>query len=427
MTSPPLQTLAIEKVVSGGHGLARHEGRVVLVRGAITGEVVRARIQRTGKGGVLFADVAEVVEASPDRIEPVGDPRCGGLAFAHVRYARQLSLKRDMLIDALRRTGRITEVPAVAVMASPLDDWRLRARLHVADGRVGFFREGTHTLCVPPASQLPQAMQAAAQAVVEALPAAVRGGIGDVVVARSLASGEMAVHVELRDQARVPDWHGPLPVDVIGLTIARAGRREIGQVVGRPVFEEPLSTVCGRDVPGTLRWQPAAFFQANRFVLPFLVERVLDAMTDGPIVDLFAGVGLFGLCAAAAGHPDVCCVEGDEISGDTLRANAAAWPDHVEVRRTSVEAFVMEAGSRLDGASVIVDPPRTGLPPRVCDALCASSAARIVYVSCDAPTFARDARRLADAGYALRTLEAFDMFPLTAHLETLAVLEPSRR
>lgn len=426
MTVEPLQTLSIEKVVSGGHGLARHDGRVVLVRGAITGEVVRARIQRTGKGGVLFADVVDVVDASPDRIEPVGDPRCGGLAFAHVRYARQLALKREMLADALRRIGRFTDVPAVEVMASPQDDWRLRARLHVADGQVGFFREGTHVLCAPPASQLPSVMRAAAQAVVEVLPGAIRGGIADLVVARSLTSNETAVHVELRDQARVPEWQGPLPPGVAGLTVARAGRREIGQVVGQPVFEEPWSAVCGRQVGGTLQWQPAAFFQANRFVLPFLVQRVLDALRDGPIVDLFAGVGLFGLCADALGHPEVCCVEGDDISGDMLRANAEAGSGRVDVRRMSVEAFVADAAPRLDGATVIVDPPRTGLPPVVCDALCDGSAARIVYVSCDAPTFARDARRLRDAGYALRTLEAFDMFPLTAHLETIAVLEPSR-
>jgi tRNA/tmRNA/rRNA uracil-C5-methylase (TrmA/RlmC/RlmD family) len=419
----PLPTLTIERVVSGGHGLARHEGRVVLVRGAITGEVVHARVQRTGKGGVVFAEVADVVEASPDRIEPVGDPRCGGLAFAHVRYARQLVLKREMLVDALRRTGGVTDPPAVDVMASPQQDWRLRARLHVADGRVGFYREGTHTLCAPPVSQLPPNMVAAAQALVDALPSPVRAGISDLVVARSLASGDVAMHVDLHDRARVAAWQGPLPAGIVGLTVARAGRREIGQVIGHPVFEEPWSAVSGREVAGTLRWQPAAFFQANRYVLPFLVQRVLDALDDGPIVDLFAGVGLFGLGAAAVGHRNVTCVEGDDISGAMLRMNAETMPVQVAVRRTSVEAFVTEAQARLDGATVIVDPPRTGLPTRVREALCLASAARIVYVSCDAPTFARDLRRLREAGYTLCALQAFDMFPLTAHLETLAVLE----
>lgn len=423
MTSSGLQTLHIEKVVAGGHGLARHEGRIVLVRGAVPGEVVRARLERAGKGGVLFADVVEVVEASSDRIEPVGDPRCGGLAFAHVRYARQLGLKRDMLEDALRRTGRVTEVPPVDVMASPLEDWRLRARLHVAGGDVGFYREGTHTLCVPPVSQLPVRMREAARAVLGVLPAAVHDDIAGLVVAENVAATAITVHVDLREQARIPQWQATLPSDVVGLTMSRAGRRDIGQVSGSPVHAEPLRALTGRELEGALRWQAAGFFQANRFIVPFLVQCVLDAMGDGPVVDLFAGVGLFGVCAAAAGHGPVWCVEGDEISGDVLRMNAETSPGDLRVRRQSVESFVAEEAELLGDATVIVDPPRTGLPPKVCQALCDAPTRRIVYVSCDAPTFARDLRRLVEAGYVLQSLHAFDMFPLTAHLETLAVLE----
>lgn len=423
MTAVTLQTLEIEKVVAGGHGLARHDGRVVLVRGGIPGEVVRARVQRTGKGGVLFADVVEVVEASPDRIEPGGDPRCGGLAFAHVRYARQLTLKADMLRDALRRTGRLAEPPPFEVMASPLEGWRLRARMHVVAGQVGFFREGTHTLCRPPASQLASRLVEAAQATVQALPAAVHDGIASVVVAEDVAATRLAVHVELRDQARIPEWQAVLPEGVAGISVARSGRRDLGQVIGYPFLSEALAVLCGRPVEGTLAWQPGGFFQANRFVLPHLVQQVVGSLIDAPLVDLFAGVGLFGICAAATGHATVCCVEGDGISGEALQINAAPFAGRVDALRTSVESFVAGSASRLDGAVVVVDPPRTGLPPVVSAALCTASPARVVYVSCDSPTFARDLRRLAEAGYALRSLSAFDMFPFTAHLETLGVFE----
>lgn len=423
MNTSGLQMLHIEKIVPGGHGLARHDGRVVLVRGAIPGEVVRARLERTGKGGVLFAEVVEVDEASPDRIEPLGDARCGGLVFAHVRYARQLALKREMLEDALRRIGRLSDVPSMDVMASPLDDWRLRARLHVDGGEVGFFREGTHTLCVPPASQLPVRMREAARAMLHALPEAVHDGIAGLVVAENLASTAMTMHVELREQGRIPDWQAALPEGVVGATVSRAGRRDIGQAFGVPVHKESFSALTGRDSLGALGWQAAAFFQANRFILPFLVQRVLEALGDEPVVDLFAGVGLFGLSAAAAGHGPVACVEGDDISGDTLRMNATGFAHEVEVRRQSVESFVAEASTRLDEATVIVDPPRTGLSPVVCRALCEAAPRRIVYVSCDAPTFARDLRQFIEAGYGLRTLDAFDMFPLTGHLETLAIIE----
>jgi tRNA/tmRNA/rRNA uracil-C5-methylase (TrmA/RlmC/RlmD family) len=215
-------------------------------------------------------------------------------------------------------------------------------------------------------------------------------------------------------------------VGVIGLTMSRAARRDIGQAFGTPVFIEPLRALAGRDVDGTLGWQAAAFFQANRFIVPFLVQHVLQAIVTGPVVDLFAGVGLFGLCAAAAGHGPVWCVEGDEISGERLRGNAEASHDAVRARRQSVESFVAENVALLDGATVIVDPPRTGLSPKVCQALCDASARRIVYVSCDAATFSRDLRRLVETGYVLRGLDAFDMFPLTAHLETLAVFERDR-
>src|SRR5690606_29464361 len=103
----------IERIVPGAFGLARVDGRVLLVRGAIPGERVRVVVERAGKGGVQFGRVTDVIDASPDRVDPADDPRCGGLALSHVRYARQLQLKADMLADALRRTGRLHDVPDV--------------------------------------------------------------------------------------------------------------------------------------------------------------------------------------------------------------------------------------------------------------------------------------------------------------------------
>lgn len=422
MSHDALQTLMVEKVVPGGHGLARHDGRVVLVRGAIPGETVRARVQRTGKGGVIFADVVEVVDASADRIEPAADARCGGLAFAHVRYARQLQLKREMLSDALQRTARLADLPQVDVIASPVDGWRVRARLHVQEGQVGFYREGTHTLCTPPASQLPRRLAEAARAVLAAAPAEVRGAIAGLIIAEDTAATRLAAHLDLVPHARVREWEGPLPAGVSGVTVARAGRA-IAATAGDPGLIESVAALCKRDLPGDIRWQPGGFFQANRFIVPCLVEHVLASLADGPVIDLFAGVGLFGVCAAAAGSKAVWCVEGDEVSGGDLRQNAAPWDGRVQVRAQSVEDFVHTEAARLDGATLVVDPPRAGLSPRVCEALCRARGARLIYVSCDAATFARDLRRLHDAGYRLSRLEAYDMFPATAHLETLAVLD----
>ena len=141
-----LLTLDIEKAAAGGRMLARHQGRVVLVAGAIPGERVTARVERTERG-VAFADIVDVLSPSPDRRPVLADPRCGGNAFAHINYARQLLLKGQIIDDALRRIGRTSLPEPPAVEGSPERGYRMRARLHVRGGSIGFFREGTHHVC----------------------------------------------------------------------------------------------------------------------------------------------------------------------------------------------------------------------------------------------------------------------------------------
>ena len=147
-------TLTLDKAVAGGRTLARLDGRIVLVAGGIPGERVRVTMERTGKG-VAFARVVAIEEASPDRVTPDADPHCGGLAFAHVSYPRQLDLKRGIVEDAMGRIGRLRDLPTIDVVGSPVREWRIRARLHAQGRRVGFFREGTHSLCdAAPSGQL---------------------------------------------------------------------------------------------------------------------------------------------------------------------------------------------------------------------------------------------------------------------------------
>src|SRR5688572_19878884 len=140
-----LLTLDVEKPAAGGRMLARHHGRVVLVWGAIPGERITARVERIGKG-VAYADTADVLTASPDRRTDAGDWRCGGNVLAFVAYPRQLQLKGQIIQDALARIGRMP-IAVPDVIASPEAGYRMRARLHASNGRVGFYREGTHTLC----------------------------------------------------------------------------------------------------------------------------------------------------------------------------------------------------------------------------------------------------------------------------------------
>ena len=163
-----------------------------------------------------------------------------------------------------------------------------------------------------------------------------------------------------------------------------------------------------------------SFFQGNRFLLEPLVRHVVSHVGNGPVVDLYAGVGLFGLsCAAANGGP-VILVEGDLISSADLHRNAATFGDMVHVERRSVEAFVRSARF-AGGTTVIVDPPRTGMTRDAVQGIIRGGPVRVIYVSCDVATLARDARLLVDAGYELREVSGMDLFPNTAHIETIAV------
>jgi 23S rRNA (uracil1939-C5)-methyltransferase len=146
------------------------------------------------------------------------------------------------------------------------------------------------------------------------------------------------------------------------------------------------------------------------------------ADSDGPVVDLYAGVGLFAVTLAALGRRDVTAIENDPVSARDLLENAQPFGDAIRVERTPVEAFLAQRDTRRP-ATLIVDPPRTGMSRAAMTGILASDARRIVYVSCDVATLARDTRRLLDAGYTLASIEAVDMFPNTAHVEGVAVFD----
>jgi 23S rRNA (uracil1939-C5)-methyltransferase len=186
---------------------------------------------------------------------------------------------------------------------------------------------------------------------------------------------------------------------------------------GAPVITDTVRGVrLQRDV--------RAFFQGNRFLVEPLVEHVIARVPPGPVVELYAGVGLFGLSLAASGTSSVIAVEGDPVSGLDLQANAEPFSDRVRVERRSVEQFVALIRDRKEdvtGATMIVDPPRTGMSKEALAGAIGLHPVRIVYVSCDVATFARDARTLIDAGYELAELTGVDLFPNTAHVESVAV------
>jgi tRNA/tmRNA/rRNA uracil-C5-methylase (TrmA/RlmC/RlmD family) len=415
-----LLTLDIEKATAGGRMLARHQGQIVLVSGAIPGERVSARLERTGKG-VAFAEVVEVLSPSSDRRPITVDARCGGNVFAHVDYARQLRLKGDIIQDALARIGRLPIPEPPDVIGSPERGYRMRARLHVRDGRIGFYLEGTHQLCDAAATgQLLEGTAGWIAAAERTLATTRLTGVSAIELAENMAGDERACHLELAAGVD-PRALVALAAGLAGLSAQRADSAGIVCITGAPAVTD-LVRVGAADAPTVrLRRDVRSFFQGNRFLLEPLVQCVAGLVAPGPTIDLYAGVGLFGLSLAAAGKEPVTLVEGDPVSGADLEDNAKPFASRVTVARHKVETFLAGASpSHVAGATVIVDPPRTGLSKQATADMIRLSPPRVVYVSCDVATLARDTRALVDAGYRLDSLRGIDLFPNTAHVETVA-------
>ena len=418
--------LTIERPAVGGRMIGREAGRIVLVSGAIPGERVRARVEGVRRK-VLLASVEDVLDADPDRRPVDGDPACGGNVFAHVAYPRQLMIKRQIVADAFVRIGRLPAPVSLRIAPSPERGYRMRARLHLAGARLGFLREGSHHLCDAGATgQLASETIGVLEGVHRAFDAAGAAGIRAIEIVESVAGDQRLLHAWLdRGLSSTPPALGSL-VDIPGVTgvstaVGRAERPRI--VAGESEIVDSLSdllSIAGPAVP-VVRRHAAAFFQSNRPLLGALVAHVLEALAD-PIVDLYAGVGIFTLAAVARGHRDVTAVEGDAISSGDLARNVAAARGRARSLHQTVERHLRDH-VRPTAGTWIVDPPRTGLSRDARARVAACGPPRLVYVSCDVATLARDLRVLVDAGYAIRAVDGFDLFPRTAHLELVVVLE----
>lgn len=423
----------VEKPAAGGRMLARHDGRVVLVSGAIPGERVTIQVERIAKG-VVYGETTNVLTPSPDRRSATDDWRCGGNVLSHISYPRQLALKAEIVRDAFTRIGHVPLPESLDVVGSPEEGYRMRARLHAQGGRLGFFREGTHQLCnVATTKQLLPSTQAWIASAEAAIARHGLTGLASVEIAENIAGDQRVCHLELHagvDPARF----APLAEALSGLSAERTDRPGSTVITGTPAITDSLNVL--RDGSGPvlkLTRDVRAFFQGNRFLLERLVRHVVGEVHSARVVDLYAGVGLFGLSIAASGADSVTLVEGDPISSADLQRNAEPFGDRVKVERRSVEAFMRSGATRgsrapapnYSDATFVVDPPRTGMTRDAVASIVEKTPARIVYVSCDPATLARDTRILLDGGFELRRVAALDLFPNTAHVETIATFSRS--
>jgi len=435
-------TVTIEGYGEGGMGVARIDGRVVFVHGALRGEKCRVLILKTLKS-VAFAKVLEVIEPSSERITPDCPyfPRCGGCTYRHIRYEEELRLKKQRVQDNLSRIGGSDVTVEEILGARDTLRYRNKAQYPVSkDGAVGFYRARTHEVieCEHCLLVKPEA-DAAAEALREYMQSCRVAGYDEKtgrglvrhLYVRSNAAGESLVCVlvngdklpkEDRLVALLRDACPKCTGIVLG-TNTKKGNVILGDryrtLWGSDRLED---TLCGK----TFRLSVPSFYQVNRVQAERLYAKAIEfASLTGQetVLDLYCGAGTITL--ALSDHAKK--VLGAEIvpeAIDDARENAA---------RNGVKNAEFFCGDASDVAKklarenlrpdvITVDPPRKGLAADVVESIAEMQPQRVVYVSCDSATMARDVKRLADLGYTAQRACAVDMFPRADHVETICLL-----
>ena len=426
----------IEKIVAGGDGLARHEGRVVFVPGSVPGERHRVRVVRE-KSDYVRAVSLEILESSKERREPPCPYylTCGGCRLMHLRPEAQLEAKRRILLEGIERATGEHEVAPLGLHAAADVFYRNRVRFHVAFvGKApiaGFRRRESREIvdidrCLLATETLNQAWDRIRRALAT-----------NRRLARSLTTVELEESVD--EPGRIAARFVVSSID--GLRAFEEGRREaflpevglVGMVAavddhrgGGPGFRAGQPYVEHRSSGFTFRQSLGSFFQSNRFLLAELVSTVVDGVEEEGAsrgLDLFCGVGLFSLPLSKK-LPSVLGVESHGQALEDARRNAerAASEGISSVRFLRGDASAYAARAKLAATDVVlVDPPRGGLSQELIDALGKSALGSIRYVSCDPPALSRDVLRLRAHRFELRKLELFDLFPNTHHFETVAL------
>lgn len=391
-------------MAAGGDALARgDDGRVVFVEGALPGERVRVRLTETRRDYARGVAV-EILEPSPDRVVPPCPTLargCGGCTWQHVDPEAQGRLKAAIVLDALRRIAHLADPPVPRPVAVPGTALRTTARLAVSPaGRPGHRPRRSAPGSHGPDTAIETDTCLAAHPLLEELVVDGRfPGAGEVILRVGVASGERLVRVDGR--ASVVE----VPGDV---TVVREGTRPLAYV-----HEE----VAGR----RFRVSPDSFFQPGPVAAAALVAAVSEAAAGalGPgkhLVDAYAGTGLFGSVLGAASGARVTAVESGRAAVADARSNLA----DLDARVVAVEVGRWQAARSGRADLVVADPARSGLGRPGVTALAAAGAPRLVLVSCDPASLARDTVLLGDAGYRLTSVALVDAFPHTFHVEAVA-------
>jgi 23S rRNA (uracil1939-C5)-methyltransferase len=390
--------VTVEKLVYGGDGLARLDGRVVFTPFVLPGERVRVQAERE-KPGLIHAGTVKILERSAGRVEapcPVFG-RCGGCHYQHAAYADQLAFKRAILEEELRRLGKIAPPEEIAIVAADPWGYRNRVQLRVEKGRLGYLEMRSHKMC----------------------------GIAQCPIASPKLNQAIDVLTRMLHDPRWPRMVRSLELftDESGIQL---NLLETDRPVARRFFEW-----CGESIPGLVegaldyngqyRVSRGSFFQVNRFLLNQLVDAALEGAEGDSAFDLYAGVGLFAP-ALAGKFRQVTAVESGSGAVRDLQFNAErAGLANVRAEACRVEEFLQ--GQERPADFVLLDPPRAGLGKAVVRRLAELQPRQVALVACDPATLARDLAGLTAAGYRMVRMAMVDLFPQTYHVEAIVLLQ----
>ena len=396
--------ITIDKIVYGGSGLGRFQGKVVFVPFTAVGDRVRVRVVREKKT-YLEARVTEVIDSGPDRQEPFCSHfgTCGGCQWQHLSYSSQLQSKQQILEELFHHRYPETAGQKIPMTASPaVTGYRNRARLQIrgtgADAKVGFYQFHSHQ-------------------------------VEDLESCPLLRTSLNVALSEIRSMLRGGVWTNPSKE----LDIACSERTGTWSMTPRgedrvsgPIERDPTLSLSVKEFD--IRVAPSCFFQANDFLLEPLVEAVQELAEAVTLrrnaVELFAGIGLFTLPLAQM-FQEVIAVESTSDGAAYCRSNArAAGHGNIRVVAADVASWLdgVEENQQPPADLVLLDPPRAGAGPKITERLARWGPKTIIYVSCDPQTLVRDLSVLHQHGYGIDSVQGLDLFPQTYHFETLVRL-----
>ncbi|MFE5939018.1 class I SAM-dependent RNA methyltransferase [Streptomyces sp. NPDC056470] len=420
-------------VAHGGHCIARTEGgRVLFVRHALPGERVVARVtegEETSR--YLRADAVTVLEASKDRVEApcpfAGPGKCGGCDWQHAKPGAQRRLKGEVVAEQLQRLAGLTPeeagwdgtvMPAEGdkLPAGEVPQWRTRVQYAVdTEGHAGLRKHRSHEVEV-----IDHCMIAAPGVSELGIEKRTWEGMASVEAIAASGSGDRQVILTPRPGARLPLVELDKPVSVLRVDEKDGG---VHRVHGRPFVRE-------RADDRTYRVGNGGFWQVHPKAAQTLVLAVMQGLMPrkgDTALDLYCGVGLFaGAIADRVGDQGaVLGIESGKRAVEDARHNLEAY-DRVRIEQGKVETVLPR--TRISEVDLIVlDPPRAGAGKQTVTHLAGLGARRIAYVACDPAALARDLAYFKDNGYRVRTLRVFDLFPMTHHVECVAILEPAEK